>query len=83
MKREDGKIIRIARQCTNSHGIPKKTFNSFEDAMRLAKIINKKPKTIRKLVAYKCSCCLKFHIGKSLHGTILIHDGNIYKNQKL
>lgn len=66
------------RQCMNAWGIPKKTFKTFEDAVKWAKRINQNPKFIHKQVAYKCSKCLKFHTGKSKHGTVLKHKKNIY-----
>jgi hypothetical protein len=66
------------RQCMTTYGKPKKTFKTFEDAVKWAKRMNMNPKFIHKQVAYKCSKCLKFHTGKSKHGTLLTHKENIY-----
>lgn len=63
----------MGRQCTTAHGSKKKTFNTFEDAVNWAKIMNKNPRFIYKQVAYKCEHCLKFHTGKSPHNTKLNH----------
>lgn len=67
------------RQCINAHGRPKKTFQTFEDAVEWAKKMNKNPKFIHKQVAYKCHNCLKFHTGKSKHNTKLNHNINIFQ----
>jgi len=68
------------RQCINSYGKAKKTFDVFEDAVTFAKLQNTNPKIIHKLVAYKCKNCLKFHIGKSKHNTLNNHSIDIYHN---
>ena len=67
----------------NANGTPKKTFKVFEDAVDWAKKMNENPKFIHKQVAYKCKKCLRFHTGKSQHGTILIHKINIYDNENI
>lgn len=69
------------RQCMNAWGKPKKTFQTFEDAVAWAKRMNKNPKFIYKQVAYKCKKCLKFHTGRSIHKTKLEHEIDIYKNE--
>jgi hypothetical protein len=70
-------------QCINrSSGKLKKTFKTFEDAVEWAKRMNKNPKFIHKQVAYKCTYCLRFHTGKSIHNTLLEHKENIYENYK-
>jgi hypothetical protein len=51
----------------------KKTYKTFEDAFRVASKMNKNERQIRKMVAYKCRECLRFHVGGSKHGTILQH----------
>lgn len=71
------------RQCLNAHGRAKKTFQTFEEAVKWAKNMNKNPKFIHKQVAYKCKKCLKFHTGKSKHGTLLNHNFNIYDNENI
>ena len=68
------------RQCTNAHGKAKKTFTTFDDAVKWAARMNKNPKFIYKQVAYKCYNCLKFHTGKSKHNTELQHKINIYEH---
>ena len=67
------------RQCMNAFGKAKKTFKIFEEAVAWAKRMNTNPKFIHKQVAYKCSKCLRFHTGRSKHGTILHHEKDIYK----
>jgi hypothetical protein len=67
------------KQCINKTGRPKKTFKVFEDAVKWAKRMNKNPKFIHKQVAYKCQHCLKFHTGRSQHGTLLVHNVDIFK----
>lgn len=67
------------RECVNAYGKQKKTFKTFEDAVKWAKRMNQKPTTIHKQVAYKCSNCLKFHTGRSKHNTVLHHDTNPYE----
>jgi hypothetical protein len=70
-----------AMQCINkATGKPKKTFQTFEDAVEWAKEMNKNPKFIHKQVAYKCDKCFKFHTGGSPHRTLLKHKINIYKH---
>jgi len=59
--------------------IPKKKYNTQEEAIKEAKIINNKPNQIHKVVPYKCKVCFKFHLGKNK--TILKHDNNIYKTK--
>jgi hypothetical protein len=70
-----------SKQCINSFGKAKKTFNTFEEAVAWAKKMNQNPKFIHKQVAYKCRRCLKFHTGRSPHNTLLKHDENIYRSE--
>lgn len=70
-----------AKQCINSFGKAKKTFDTFEKAVEWAKKMNKNTKFIHKQVAYKCKRCNKFHTGRSQHKTLLNHEQNIYKNK--
>lgn len=44
---------------------PKKKFETLEDAISAAKVINSKDKIINKVVAYKCKICCKYHIGRN------------------
>jgi len=71
------------RQCMNANGIAKKTFKTFEEAVKWAHKMNENPKFIHKQVAYKCNKCLRFHTGKSQHNTKLVYKVNIYKNELL
>lgn len=43
----------------------KKKFDTLDEAIDEAKRINSKDKTIHKVVAYKCSKCCKYHIGRN------------------
>ena len=40
-------------------------FLTLDDAIIEAKRMNNLPKTIHKLVAYKCTVCHKYHIGRN------------------
>lgn len=40
-------------------------FNTLDEAIEEAKRINSLGKNIHKVVAYKCSVCHKYHIGKN------------------
>jgi len=70
------------RQCINSYGKAKKTFDVFEDAVEWAHKMNKNPKNIWKQRAYKCKQCLKFHTGRDPHKILLRHETNIYNNEQ-
>lgn len=71
-------MIHCINRATGKH---KKTFKTFEEAVEWAKQMNTNPKFIHKQVAYKCKQCLKFHTGKSLHNTLLVHKENIFENK--
>jgi hypothetical protein len=43
---------------------PKVKFSSLEEAIKVAKKINLRGENIRKVVAYKCKFCQKYHIGR-------------------
>lgn len=45
--------------------IPKKAYNSDKEAITAARKMNLKGKQIHKAVAYKCSVCNKWHIGRN------------------
>jgi len=68
------------RQCMNAHGGAKKTFRVFEDAVKWAHKMNKDPRNIWQVRAYKCKNCLKFHTGRDPHNILLRHKTNIYEN---
>ena len=43
----------------------KKTFDTEQEALKMARFLNTKENTIHKMVAYKCSECGKWHIGRN------------------
>ena len=57
------KIIRL-----DEHGIPvkkdKQRYNTLTEAIAVAKKINEKTNQFHKVVAYKCTKCCKYHVGK-------------------
>lgn len=44
---------------------PKRVFNTNEEAISHAKIVNALPDRKFKVVAYKCKTCHKFHVGRN------------------
>lgn len=44
---------------------PKNAFDTDKEAIERARIMNLYPKTIHKVVAYKCSVCGKWHVGRT------------------
>lgn len=56
---------------------PKHRYNTQDEAIEDAKIINKKPNQIHKVVPYRCSVCKKYHLGKNK--TIIDHSKDIYR----
>jgi hypothetical protein len=44
---------------------PKRPFNDLEAAIRHAKSVNALPDRKFKVVACKCKCCYKFHVGRN------------------
>lgn len=44
---------------------PKLKYKTLDDAIAAAKVANSKDKQLTKLVAYKCSVCFKYHIGRN------------------
>jgi hypothetical protein len=59
--------------------VAKKKYNTQDEAIIDAKIINNKISQIHKVVPYRCTICYKFHLGTNK--TIIDHDKNIYKNK--
>jgi hypothetical protein len=45
--------------------VPKKAFDTLEDAIVVAKFINSQDHVIHKVVSYKCKVCHKFHVGRN------------------
>lgn len=67
-------------ECKNSYGKPKVKFNTLEDAIAMAKVLNQQDKRIHKLIAYKCWACFKFHLGSN--GKLLTKKIDIYNVNK-
>jgi hypothetical protein len=44
---------------------PKIKYNTLDDAIDEAKYVNSKDYIINKVVAYKCSKCFKYHVGRN------------------
>jgi hypothetical protein len=44
---------------------PKKKFDTLDKAIEVAKYENSKSEHLSKVVAYKCSVCHKYHIGRN------------------
>ena len=45
--------------------VPKKAYDTLDEAIVAAKHMNARRETIHKLTSYKCDECFKYHIGKS------------------
>lgn len=58
---------------------PKKQFDTLDIAISVAKRENSKPEHIHKVVAYKCTICHKYHVGRN--GKLLTNKERD-KNQK-
>ena len=56
-------------------------YNSDKDAIEKARLMNLYPNTIHKVVAYKCSVCGKWHVGRS-NKVLTDKDIAHYKNVK-
>jgi len=52
--------------------VPKKKYNTAEEAHSAAQKKNEQPNSIHKLGEYKCLTCLRFHIGKTKNFSIKI-----------
>ncbi len=62
-------------KCHRKYGdklVEKEQFSTLDEAIEVAKKINKRPQQIHKTVAYKCNVCFKYHIGKNK--TLLKHE---------
>lgn len=44
---------------------PKKSFDTLDEAIEVAKYINSQDHVIHKVVSYKCKKCMKYHIGRN------------------
>ncbi len=44
---------------------PKQKFDTLDDAIERAKQVNSKDHVIHKVVAYKCTLCHKYHLGRN------------------
>ena len=58
---------------------PKIAYENDKDAIEKARIMNTRDYTIHKLVAYKCSICGKWHVGRS-NKVLNDKDREHYKN---
>ena len=47
---------------------PKKQFERLDDAIKAAKFENARPERFKKVVAYKCGECHKYHLGRNGNG---------------
>jgi hypothetical protein len=65
----------------NNELIPKKSYNTEQEAVTLTRFLNSKENVIHKMVAYKCSKCGKWHIGNN--GNLLTDDDREYYGEKL
>ncbi len=68
----------------DENGIPiyklKKKFDTLDQAIAHAKLVNSNDHVIHKVVAYKCKSCFKYHVGRN--GKILKDkQRDKYKNQ--
>ena len=45
--------------------VPKKAYDTQDEAIDIAKIINSQDHVIHKVVPYKCSVCHKYHLGRN------------------
>ena len=55
-------------QCFKQYGarlVPKHQYETQDEAIEDAKIINAKPQQIHKVVPYRCNICHKYHLGKN------------------
>jgi len=65
----------------NNELIPKKSYETEQEAVTLARFLNSKENVIHKMVAYKCSKCDKWHIGSN--GNLLTDDDREHYRKKL
>lgn len=64
------------------HYKPKKAYKTLDDAIANAKLLNASDNHIIKLVAYKCTYCHKFHLGRN--GKVITEKEKIkLKKEKL
>ena len=68
-------------KCVNGELIPKKTYETEQEALTMARFLNRKENVIHKMVAYKCSKCGKWHIGNN--GRILTREDREKYKEKL
>ena len=59
----------------------KRKFETLEEAITEAKVVNSRIGVIHKVVAYRCELCFKFHLGRN--GTVLKEKDRIkFKNSR-
>jgi hypothetical protein len=59
--------LRLERYDENRNPVyvQKKAYNTQDEAIDVAKIINSQDHVIHKVVPYKCSVCHKYHLGRN------------------
>lgn len=75
--------IRNARshyKIINGEFVEKKTYNTEEDALYIARLLNSSENKIWKMIAYKCDKCGKYHIG-STHKRLTDEDREKYRKK--
>ena len=68
-------------KCINGELIPKKSYETEQEALTVARFLNSRENVIHKMVAYKCSKCNKWHIGSN--GRLLTKEDREKYNEKL
>jgi hypothetical protein len=58
----------------------KKKYDTLDEAIAHAKVVNSGDHIIHKVVAYKCKVCLKYHIGRN-GNTLKDKDRTRYKSE--
>ena len=67
-------------KCINGELVPKKSYETEQEALTMARFLNSKDNVIHKMVVYKCSKCGKWHIGNNGH-LLSKEDREKYKNK--
>ena len=61
----DKRVNRSHYKVIGEELIPKTSYETEKEALNIARNINILPQTIHKFVAYKCSKCGKWHVGRN------------------
>jgi len=62
---EEKRTIRSHYKFENGVLVPKKSYDTEEEALTVARFLNTRPNIIHKMVAYKCFKCDKWHVGSN------------------